>query len=192
MTWNRISYSLAALIVVVIGAVVVAASASADTPRKSPDFAIQLPDGKQALLSDYRGKVVLVEFMFTTCPACQHSAQYISQMNKEFGPKGFQPLAVAFNPMAMMWVPDFVQQNKVNFPVGVASDAAVKDYLQISPQERMMVPQIVVIDRKGMIRLATPPSGADDRTSEKNLRALVDTLLKEPAPVAASGGKKKG
>ena len=35
-------------------------------PRKSPEFAIQMPDGKQTLLSTYRGKVVLLAFFYTT------------------------------------------------------------------------------------------------------------------------------
>jgi hypothetical protein len=39
---------------------------AAEIPRKSPEFAIQLSGGKQALVSDYRGKVVCVVFILTT------------------------------------------------------------------------------------------------------------------------------
>jgi cytochrome oxidase Cu insertion factor (SCO1/SenC/PrrC family) len=43
-----------------------ALSAPAPAPRKSPEFAIQMPDGTQTLLSHYRGKVVLLAFFYTT------------------------------------------------------------------------------------------------------------------------------
>ena len=39
---------------------------AAQMPRKSPEFAIQLPDGKQLLVSSYRGKVLCLVFILTT------------------------------------------------------------------------------------------------------------------------------
>jgi len=39
---------------------------SAEIPRKSPDFAVQLAGGKQAKVSDYRGKVLCLVFILTT------------------------------------------------------------------------------------------------------------------------------
>lgn len=40
--------------------------AAIDIPRKSPEFAIQMPDGKQLLVSNYRGKVLCLVFILTT------------------------------------------------------------------------------------------------------------------------------
>src|SRR3982751_4521354 len=91
---------------------------SAEIPRKAPELVIQLPDGSQKLLSSYRGKVVVLEFVYTTCPHCQHSCQLLTQLQKEYGPRGFQPLAVAWNDMSKMLVPDFVKEFKGTFPVG--------------------------------------------------------------------------
>jgi len=39
---------------------------AAQIPRKSPEFAIQLPDGKQLLVSSYQGKVLCLVFILTT------------------------------------------------------------------------------------------------------------------------------
>jgi hypothetical protein len=39
---------------------------AADIPRKAPEFAVQLSDGKQALVSSYRGKVLCVAFILST------------------------------------------------------------------------------------------------------------------------------
>ncbi len=43
-----------------------AAAFAADIPRKSPEFVIQMMDGKQLLVSQYRGKVLCLVFILTT------------------------------------------------------------------------------------------------------------------------------
>ena len=54
-------------------------------------------DGHQTLLSSYRGKVMALLFVHTTCPHCQHASQVFTEIQKEYGPRGFQALDVAFN-----------------------------------------------------------------------------------------------
>jgi hypothetical protein len=39
---------------------------AADVPRKAPELGVKLPDGKQALVSSYRGKVLCLAFILTT------------------------------------------------------------------------------------------------------------------------------
>jgi peroxiredoxin len=158
---------------------------AAEVPRKSPEFAAQMPAGGQLLLSQYKGKVVVLEFAYTTCPHCQASARLLTQLYKEYGPRGFQPVAVAFNDMAKMLVPDFVKQNGVTFPVGSSLRDPVLNYLQLSPDERLSVPQLVIIDRKGMIRQQSLPSMDEKIGTEANLRNMIETLLKEPATSSA-------
>src|SRR3954453_815862 len=154
---------------------------AAEVPRKSPEFAAQMPAGGQLLLTQYKGKVIVLEFAYTTCPHCQASARLLTQLYKEYGPRGFQPVAVAFNDMANMLVPDFVKQNGVTFPVGSSPREPVLNYLQFSPDERLSVPQLVIIDRKGMIRQQSLPSMDEKIGTEANLRNMIETLLKEPA-----------
>jgi peroxiredoxin len=152
-------------------------------PRKSPEFVIQIPKGPQLLLSQFRGKVVALEFLFTTCPHCQHASQLMSKLYSELGPKGLQPVGIAFNDQANLLVPDFVREFGVNYPMGAASQSAVYSYLDLSLLTRIVVPQIVLIDRSGMIRLQTTPAkGQDDLAGEPALRARLEELLKEPPP----------
>jgi peroxiredoxin len=158
---------------------------AAEVPRKSPEFAAKMPAGGQLLLSQYKGKVVVLEFAFTTCPHCQASARLLTQLYKEYGPRGFQPIAVAFNEMANMLVPDFVKNNGVTFPVGSSLREPVLNYLQLSPEERLSVPQIVIIDRKGVIRQQSMASMDEKTATEANLRNMIETLLKESATSAA-------
>ena len=161
-----------------------------DVPRKAPEFVIQLPQGGQKLLSEYRGKVVCIEFLFTTCPHCQHSSQVLSQFQTEFGAKGFQALGVAFNPMSKMLVPDFVRENRVNFPVGYAEREPVNDFLQNPHDSAMHVPQLVFIDRKGMVRRQSLPRNDPNTNTPAEMRKTIEQLLAEPAPAATSGTKR--
>src|ERR1700744_6244495 len=77
--------------------------------RKSPEFVIKFVDGKQMLLSSLKGKVVALLMVHTTCPHCQHTSQVFTELYKEYGPREFQPVDAAFNPMATVYVTDFVK-----------------------------------------------------------------------------------
>lgn len=160
-------------------------------PRPSPEFVISYPGGKQALLSSYKGKVVVLSFIFTTCPHCQAECQMLSKLYSELGPKGFQPLGVAVNQMALMLVPDFVRDYHTNFPIGASEQAPALNYLQISMVERWVVPQIVLIDRKGMIRAQSAPLGTEKLQEEGYLRQQIENLLREDTVTKRTAPVKK-
>jgi hypothetical protein len=44
----------------------ISAAFAADLPRKAPEFSVQLPDGKPALVSSYRGKVLCLALILTS------------------------------------------------------------------------------------------------------------------------------
>lgn len=165
---------------------------AAEVPRKAPEFAVQLPDGSFKLLSSYRGKVVCLEFLYTTCPHCQHASQLMTRLQKEYGPKGFQALGVAFNPMSKMLVSDFVRDYGVAYPVGYAEREPVHQFLQHNPNEALHVPQIIFIDKKGIIRQQSLPRGDSTTATEANMRKMIEMLLKEngPAPAKAKSGQR--
>ncbi len=149
--------------------------------RPSPEYKIRSIDGSQVSLSSFRGKVVALLFVFTTCPHCQHASEVFSRFATEYGPRGFQPIDVAFNTMANLYVRDFVKDHNVNYPVGFDTPENVMGYLGYSIMDRYVVPQIVWIDRKGNIRSQTPPMGNDDKMYQESYwRNMIETLTKEP------------
>jgi len=133
------------------------------------------------LISKYKGKVVVLEFLITTCPHCQTSSKVLSKLKTELGPKGFQPFGVAINPEGD--VPDFVRRFGVNFPVGKASRETAYGYLQHSIMSpTFYVPQMVFIDRAGVIRAQY--GGADPflaNNEEANIKGMIEKLLAEGA-----------
>lgn len=157
---------------------------AADVPRIAPELAVQLLSGDQLLLSQFRGKVVLLAFVHTTCPHCQNMSGIVERLYHEYGPRGFQPIDVAFNDNAILLVPDFVKMLGLTFPVGIAPRDTVMEYLQHSYAEPLYVPQLVFVDRAGEIRAQHGGIGDDFLKGdlEKNLREAIEPLLKEPAP----------
>lgn len=153
---------------------------AAQVPRRSPELGISLNNGKQVLLSQYRGKVVAMMFILTYCSHCQHTVEIMKKLQAEYGPRGFQVLASATEDMASMAVPDFVKRFQPNFPVGFNNRAQMVEYLQHNPQMRLMMPQLVLVDRTGTIRAqytGDDPFLGDNQ--EANLRAKIGELLKE-------------
>jgi len=154
-------------------------SFAAEVPRPAPDVTFSLPNGEQVSLSDYKGKVVAVEILLTTCPGCQHTSGVIQKIYEEYGEQGFQPLGIAINDGADRLVPAYVQNLGITFPVGYAHRDVAISFLQHSMMMTLMVPQLVVIDKEGTIRAQF--DGTDDffRNDEANLRRLVSSLLEE-------------
>ncbi len=153
---------------------------TAPVPRKSPELTYLDRSGNATSVSSFRDKVVLIEFMLMDCPHCARVTQMINKLHSDLGPRGFQPIGVAFDTGASgPLVTYFVQYFKVNFPVGYTSSNKVDSYLGRSPMEQFQVPQIVVIDRKGVIRAQSLPINETNLEDETYLRNLLDMLLKE-------------
>ena len=100
------------------------------------------------------------------------------------GPRGVQVLAASFNPDAGTLVNNFDKQFVSGFPSGFAERDAVLEYLQLS-DPRFFVPILVFIDKKGMVRAQYIGDADFLKDQDTNIRALADSLLKEPAATTA-------
>jgi peroxiredoxin len=155
--------------------------------RDSPEFTIVDPSGNTTPLSSFKGQVVVIEFLLIQCPSCLRVAQTINKLYSEMGGRGFRPIGIAFdNGISEPAVRSFVQLLKINYPVGYATSDQVDRYLGRAIMVRFQVPQVVVIDRAGVIRAQSRPSGEANLTDESYLRNLVGELLDEGGPQGKS------
>ena len=159
---------------------------SAPVPRKSPEFTISEPSGKTMLLSSFKGKVVVLEFLFVKSQHCVRIAQTLKKLNGELGPRGFQAVGIAFDApdptkTGGPYLAALLDSLKLNYPVGYSNARAVDAYLGRSGNEMLAIPQVVVIDRSGVIRAATGRVTDAKLEDEDSLRTLVEGLLKERA-----------
>ncbi|MBL8295246.1 MAG: TlpA family protein disulfide reductase [Bryobacterales bacterium] len=162
-------------------------SFAADIPRQAPAMTFPLVNGGTVDLANYKGKVVALEFLNTTCPHCQKCSQTLQKMQQEYGPKGFQALGVAINDMAHMLVPDYIRNYGLTYPLGYTHRDKAHEFLQHPTMLIMYVPQLVFIDKKGIIRSQYPGGDKFYQDEERNMRTQIEALLKEAgaAPAAA-------
>jgi hypothetical protein len=145
--------------------------------RKAPELAFTIPGQGQKLLSQYRGKVIALELIFTTCPHCQAASHIMGRLQGELGSRGFQAIDVAFNDNADLLVDGFIKEQQTQFPVGWTTRDQVLSFLGLSAVERFVVPQLILIDREGMIHYQTPPLGDEESYKEDVVRKRVELLL---------------
>jgi peroxiredoxin len=164
--------------------VTVPAAEAINLPRKSPELAISLHNGKQVLLSQYQGKVVVVAFILTWCSHCQKTIGYLSKDQNAYGPRGFQVLASAIEDAARINLAAFIKQFNPPFPVGFDNQTVAIDYLEHPPMLIPHMPILAFVDRQGVIRAQYEGDDkffSEDR-AEKNLSDKIEELLKEGAP----------
>jgi peroxiredoxin len=156
---------------------------AADLPsvRKAPDLTVSIPGQGQKQLSDYRGKVVALEFIFTTCPHCQAASKLMTKLQDEYGARGLQVIDVAINPNADLLVENFAKDFHVNFPVGWTTVQQMQAFMGFPADARYVVPQLALIDRKGYIHYQTPVNSDDENwtklMSETAIRQHIEELL---------------
>jgi peroxiredoxin len=156
-------------------------------PRAAKNFEVVDPNGAHVSLASLKGKVVVVQFLFTTCPHCQAFSQELSKLQTEYGPRGFQAVGLAFNEgVDNNAIRAYDAQNHVNFPIGITPRDTVLGFMDFSAIKRLVVPQIALVDRKGMIIEQTEqdpdtPAALQEQT---HLRAAIEKAL---GPAGAPG-----
>jgi peroxiredoxin len=172
---------------------VFAATASAPAPqipRKAPEFVFKMADKSQQLLSMYKGKTIVLGFFYTTCPHCQKTAQVLTEIQKEYAPKGVQMIAAVFDQGAEQRVVEFHNGLGLNFPVGVSDTRTVLEYLQFPVDDPYFVPILVFIDKRGMIRSQYIGDEKFLGHQEVNIRAEIDKMLKSTTTTTSAAAPK--
>lgn len=155
-------------------------------PRKAAEFVFQNVGGQPQLLSAYKGKTIVLAFMYTTCPHCQKTAVVLAKVQDEYAAKGVQVLGAVFEQGAASRALQFHKQLGLNFPVGYSEAGPVLDFLQHPINEPYFVPILVFIDKRGTIRSEYIGDETFLSKQEVNIRAEIDKMLKTDAPVAAA------
>ena len=132
--------------------------------------------GGKASLEKYRGRVVVLDFWATWCPPCRMSIPVLQGVHNQYAKQGVVVLGVSDEPASV--VGPFAKKQSMTYPLATdpgAAGAAMQRYRVSS------IPSLVVIDKKGRVRLHEV--GFDPRpggTKEK-LDALVKKLVAEKA-----------
>lgn len=155
-----------------------AASLKPDKDRRNaPDFALKDADGRTVRLSDYRGKVVLLDFWATWCDPCRYEIPWFMDMERKKKDRGFAVLGVSMDDDGWEVVKPFIAELGVNYRILVGTDETAQLYGGIDA-----LPTTFLIDRDG--KIASVHVGLGNR---RDFEDGVEQLLQ--APAAAGVGR---
>jgi hypothetical protein len=103
----------------------------------------------------------------------------MTKLQKDLGSRGFQAIDLAINTTSDEDIAAFKQSQQTDFLIGWIGLNEMGHFLNLTPGVRFVVPQMVLIDRKGDIRFQTPPLGSETALVEDILRQRVLGLLNE-------------
>jgi peroxiredoxin len=135
---------------------------------RAPDFSLTDVSGRALKLSDYRGKVVVLDFWATWCDPCKEEIPHFIVMQNHYAAQGLQVIGISMDDDDKS-VRVFQQQYKMNYPVARGTPELASQYGGI-----LGLPIAFVIDRSG--RIAARHIGATDVAV---IEAEVRKLLKD-------------
>jgi thiol-disulfide isomerase/thioredoxin len=148
----------------------------ASSPPVSPEpvaelLGLRLPDvdGVAQSFSQWRGRVLVVNFWATWCAPCREETPVFVRLQARHGPQGLQFVGIAIDDPAK--VAAFSREFAVNYPQLIGAIDTVELSRRLGNRAGVL-PYTLVVDRAG--RIATTLSG---RVREEALTALVTPLL---------------
>ena len=114
--------------------------------QTAPDFELESLDGKNVKLSEFRGKAVLLNFWATYCGPCKIEMPWFVEMQKEFGPQGFQIVGVAMDDASAEDIAKFAKEMGVNYPILLGKESVGQSYGGVG-----VLPTTFFVDRDGKI-----------------------------------------
>jgi cytochrome c biogenesis protein CcmG/thiol:disulfide interchange protein DsbE len=125
----------------------VKAAVKPDKERKAaPNFSLKDSDGKMVRLSDYKGKVVLLDFWATWCGPCKIEIPWLKDFQRRYKDKGFEVIGISMDEEGWQVVKPFVSEVGINYRVVIGDDSTAQLYGGVDA-----LPTAFVIDREGRI-----------------------------------------
>ncbi len=130
------------------GADVVSESAPAELANLGPAPEWRLNDlaGRPVNLSDFAGKVVIIDFWATYCPPCIEEIPNYVALQREYGEQGLVIVGISADRQGPFHVLNFVHRLKVNYPIVMLDESTAEAYAVEG------LPAAFVVDRNGDVR----------------------------------------
>ena len=180
---RRLVITLAAVVILALAFGVVWLQSAKYEPltvgMAAPDFALPDMAGKNQKLSDYRGKVVFLNFWATWCKPCKEEMPSMQALWDNLKKEDFIMLSISMDRVTTKKdIPPFVENMKLTFPILTDS------WGQTDSRYKLMgVPETYIIDQNGVLREKV--IGPRDWTRPESVETLVRLLQKQPKSVQA-------
>ena len=133
-------------------------------------------DGKRSVFSEYKGKVLILDFYATWCAPCRDSIPHLIGLQKKFEEQGVRVIGLNVGgPGDEQRVPAFAKEFGIQYPLARPDE----DLASFLLGDQDAIPQTFVFDRQGQLVQRFVGFGADTGIY---LDSAVETALKTPAP----------
>ena len=122
-------------------------NATRPTSGAAPDFGLALFSGEQIRLSDYRGRVVLINFWASWCPPCRVEAPDLQALYQDYRAEGFTVIGVNMLESSRRKALDFIAEFGISYPNGEDIGERVTNLYRVEAP-----PESFLIDREGQVR----------------------------------------
>jgi len=149
--------------------------------KRAPDFELKDAAGRVVRLSDYQGRVVLLDFWATWCGPCRQSMPWFNEVSEKYSASGLTVLGVSIDKDGWDVVKPFIEKMGIKYPIVVSSARVLYLYGDVES-----VPLAFLIDRNQRVAAIHP-----GEASRKDFERALKTLLDAPASdvKSASAGK---
>lgn len=142
------------------------AADSQDSQIVAPPWKLKNLEGKPVRLSDFKGKVVLLNFWATWCPPCREEIPELVSLQKQYAPQGLVVLGIAMDEGDPAAIARFAKRKEINYPIVIGTPETAEAYGGVQ-----ILPTTFVIDRSG--KIVDGLEGATDRAGfEAKIRPL--------------------
>jgi cytochrome c biogenesis protein CcmG/thiol:disulfide interchange protein DsbE len=114
--------------------------------KAAPNFTLKDADGRNVSLSDYKGKVVLLNFWATWCGPCKIEIPWFIEFEQKYKDRGFAVLGVSMDEEGWEAVRPYLQKTRINYRVVIGTDTVAQSYGGVES-----LPTTFVIDKDGRI-----------------------------------------
>jgi len=123
-----------------------ATTTGTDIGSVMPEYSTMWLDGSKFDLASKRNKVVLLNIWATWCGPCRYEIPELQSLHAKYQPKGFEVIGVSVDESGVESVKQFVNEQKMTYPVALDADGKLLAILQTS-----VLPTSVLLDRNGRI-----------------------------------------
>ena len=136
--------------------------------QAAPAWELKDLDGKAVKLSDFKGKVVLLNFWATWCPPCRQEIPDLVALQDKYNDKGLVVVGVSLDQNGPAGVKAFASRMKINYPIVMGDEKISLSYGGINA-----IPSTFFIDREGNVA-GHHEGGADQAMFEAAVKPLLE------------------
>ena len=133
----------------------------------APEFSLKDVNGAEKKLSDFKGKVLIIDFWATWCPPCRQEIPHFVSLYSQYKDQGLEIIGISLDQNSERVLPDFIKNNSINYTILTGNEEVTDLYGGIAA-----IPTTFIIDKDGNIRKKY--IGYNDKeVFEKEIRELL-------------------